>query len=84
MIALVGQGTSLPERTAKVVDKDGLQESFLKHGIMLYTVTERLTGDINNSWETIYTIYTKAEAKRNDQVTDKQRPNQFTVENPTI
>jgi hypothetical protein len=43
LIALVGQGTSLPERTAKVVDKDGLQESFLKHGIMLYTVTERLT-----------------------------------------
>jgi len=84
LIAFVGQGTSLPERTAKVVDKDGLQEAFLKHGIMLYAVKKRLTGDINNSWETIYTIYTKAEAKGNDQVTDKQRPNQFIVENPTI
>ena len=84
MIAFVGQGTSLPERTAKVVDKDGLQEAFLKHGIMLYAVKKRLTGDINNSWETIYTIYTKVEAKGNDQVTDKQRPNQFIVENPTI
>ena len=83
MIAFVGQGTSLPERTAKVVDKDGLQEAFLKHSIMLYAAKERLTGDINDSWDYLYHLH-QSKVKRNDQITDKQRPNQFIVENPTI
>lgn len=72
----------LLSKSSNVCYRDGLQEALSN----TVATDLRSPADIDNKWETIYTIYNRkmSYAKRNKHLTDVQHPNKFDIDAQTI